>query len=170
MCRIRPARSDDLAAITEIYNEAVLTTTATFDTETKTPEDQEPWFRSHNEHFPILVAETQDRVVGWAALSQWSDRCAYRDTAEISLYVQEDYRRRGIGRRLMNAVIHEGQRADLHTVIARIAEGNEHSIALHESAGFQRVGVMKEVGWKFGQRLDVVLLQLIYRDTDGSVR
>ena len=165
MCQIRSARIDDVAAITEIYNEAILTTTATFDTEPKTPEEQEPWFRTHGGNFPILVAEAHAGVVGWAALTRWSDRCAYHATAEISLYVKEENRRHGTGRRLLNTILHEGGRSGLHTVLARIAEGNEHSITLHESAGFRSIGVMKEVGWKFGQRLDVHLMQLIYPDS-----
>jgi len=162
MLIIRQAILEDLGAITEIYNEAILKTVATFDTEPKTLEEQKIWFANHGSKYPILVAEQDGLVVGWASLSRWSDRCAYSDTAEISLYVEEEFRGKGIGRKLMEAIIREGQKAGLHTVIARIAEGTEVSIHLHESVGFEHIGIMKEVGRKFGKLLDVYLMQKTY--------
>ena len=161
MVTIRPAALQDLEEITNIYNEAILNTVATFDTEIKTIVEQEKWFNAHGTKYPILVAVI-DKVVGWASLSQWSDRCAYSDTAEISLYIKEQYRGQGVGKKLLAAIIQKGQEAGLHTVIARIAEGNEVSIHLHEVFGFEHIGVMREVGQKFGKRLDVYLMQKIY--------
>lgn len=162
MFDIRPATINDLKAITEIYNEAILTTTATFDTEPKTEAEQRDWFADHGGKYPILVAEQDDIIIGWASLSQWSDRYAYTDTAEISLYVKDGFRGRGIGRGLLEAIISEGEKTGLHTVIARIAEGNQESIHLHESIGFQHIGVMREVGQKFGRILDVWLMQKFF--------
>ena len=159
----RIARSEDLNSITEIYNEAVSHTTATFDTTPKNPDEQEAWFAHHNEKYPVVVADSGGRIVGWASLSQWSDRCAYSDTAEISLYVRADQRGKGIGKKLMDAVLAEGQKGGLHTVIARIVEGNEMSVHIHQAFGFESVGVMKEVGRKFGKLLDVHMMQKIYR-------
>jgi phosphinothricin acetyltransferase len=162
MCTIRPANISDLSAITEIYNEAIRTTTATFDTEPKTEDEQKVWFDSHGPKYPILVAESSGVVVGWASLSKWSDRWAYSGTAEFSLYVKGEFRGKGFGRKLMEAIVSEGKRAGFHTVIGRIAEGNEVSIRLAESVGFRHMGVMKEVGRKFGKLLDVYLVQKIY--------
>ena len=159
---IRPATIDDLSTITEIYNQAIRDTVATFDTETKTAEEQRPWFETHGERYPFLVAEQNGRVVGWAALSAWSDRCAYAETAEISLYIDEAHRSRGIGHALTDAIIAAGKQAGLHSLIARIAGENEDSIRMAESFGFVTIGVMKEVGHKFGRRLDVVLMQKMY--------
>jgi L-amino acid N-acyltransferase YncA len=159
---IRPARLGDLEAITAIYNEAILKTVATFDTEPKTTEEQKIWFAEHNKKYPILVAEQDGFVIGWASLSRWSDRCAYSDTAEISIYIREESQGKGIGKELIQAIIEEGKKAGLHTVIARIAQGSETSIYLHKSMGFKHVGVMKEVGRKFGRLLDVYLMQKIY--------
>ncbi|UCH90075.1 MAG: N-acetyltransferase [Thermoplasmata archaeon] len=164
MVSIRRATQDDLSAITEIYNYAILKTTATFDTEPKTVEEQKAWFEDHGSQNPILVAELDTVIVGWAALSKWSDRCAYSDTAEISLYVKEEYQGQKIGKILMERILEEGREAGLHTVIARIVEGNEISIHLHESNGFVQIGIMKEVGKKFGKLLDVYLLQKIYEN------
>ena len=162
MLTIRPATLHDLGAITEIYNQAIINTVATFDTNPKTLEEQKVWFISHGLKYPILVAEQGNLVVGWASLSMWSDRCAYSDTAEISFYIREEHQRKGIGRKLSEAIIRAGQNTGLHTVIARIAEGNEVSIHLAESLGFEHIGTMKEVGQKFGKILDVYLMQKIY--------
>ncbi|MCX6004825.1 MAG: GNAT family N-acetyltransferase [Chloroflexi bacterium] len=162
MIVIRNALPQDVGDITEIYNQAILHTTATFDTEPKSAEDQQKWFAEHNSQYPVLVAEKDSAVTGWASLSRWSDRCAYSGTAEISLYIAEGERGKGIGRKLFEAILLEGQKAGLHTVIARIVEGNAASIHLCESAGFIPIGTMREVGRKFGKLLNVLLLQKIY--------
>jgi phosphinothricin acetyltransferase len=158
---VRRATRGDLPAITEIYNQAILRTTATFDTEPKNPSDQVGWFEAHGDRHPILVAVLEGRVVGWTSLSAWSDRCAYADTAEISTYVAEGFRGRGIGRRLKAAILDEAVRAGLHTLLARVVEGNAASVHLNEAFGFRTLGVMREVGLKFGRRLDVQLMQLM---------
>ncbi len=171
MLTIRRATTTDLPAVTVIYNDAVISTTATFDTQTKNFKEQENWFSKHGEKYPILVAEDDNLIIGWASLSRWSDRLAYADTAEISLYIHKDQKGKGIGRRLMTAILDEGRRAGLHVVIARIVDGNDLSIYLHESAGFWHVGTMKEVGRKFGKLLDINIMQIILRDerTDTAI-
>jgi len=163
MLAILRASIEHLEAITDIYNQAVLTTTATFDTEPISLDEQKIWFAEHNEKFPIFVALKHGKVVGWASLSRWSGRCAYSDTAEISIYIKEGFRGKGIGTKLLKRVLDEGKKGGIHTVLARIAEGSDASIRLHQNAGFEYVGVMKEVGKKFGKLLDVHLLQLILK-------
>lgn len=96
MLTIRPANLKDLKDITDIYNEAILKTAATFDTEIKSLKEQKKWFENHGPKNPIIVAEQNGIIVGWASLSKWSDRCAYSDTAEISIYVKEKYQGKGI--------------------------------------------------------------------------
>ena len=162
MFNIRRAKLSDLAQITDIYNDAIIKTTATFDTEPKTVEQQEIWFVNHDARHPVLVAVEEEQVVGWASLSQWSDRCAYADTAEISVYIREGHRGKGIGKQLMSTTVQEGKTVGLHTIIARIAGSNKISVDLCKSFGFQYIGTMREVGNKFGQLLDVHLMQLIY--------
>jgi phosphinothricin acetyltransferase len=130
MLIIRDALLDDLPGITAIYNEAILRTVATFDTEPKTQDEQKAWFMDHGKRNPIIVADDSGVIAGWAALSKWSDRCAYSDAAEISLYVRKDYQGQGID--------------------------------LHQAMGFQHIGVMKEVGQKFGRLIDVYLMQKLY--------
>jgi phosphinothricin acetyltransferase len=159
--QIRRATLADIEAITNIYNQAILTTTATFDLEPKSIEDRRRWFESHDERHPVLVAELNGQVVGWGALTKWSDCPACDETAETSFYVQSEFRRQGIGRKLKQALIVEAKRIGFHSLIARVAEGSGESLHINESVGFQRVGVLREVGKKFGKRLDVHILQLM---------
>jgi phosphinothricin acetyltransferase len=162
---IRDAVSRDLESITGIYNEAVLTTAATFDTSPKTMEDRREWFEGHGEKHPVLVAVVSDAVVGWGSLSAWSDRRAYEDSVEISAYVKEGFRGRGIGRRLTAALLDEGKKRGLRTVIAQIESSNAASIHLLESSGFENIGTLRQVGRKFGRLLDVCILQMVFDDT-----
>ena len=162
MIKLRAAAESDLEAILNIYNEAVLNTTASFDTEPRTIEKQHAWFHIHNKNHPILIAQENNTIVGWASLSPWSDRCAYETTVEVSVYVHKDFRGQGIGSMLLETVTQEGKKSNNHTVISRISQGNEVSIHIHEKLGYKHIGVMKEVGFKFGKLLDVYLMQLIY--------
>ena len=164
MLTIRPAELSDLDRITEIYNEAVRTTTATFDIEPRSRGEQLHWFQSHGPRHAILVADLDGQVVGWAHLTKWSERAAYGETAETSFYVAQEHRGKGIGRKLKQAIVEQGRRSGFHTLIARVAEGNDASLHLNKSFGFVHVGTLKEVGRKFGNHLDVHILQLILDD------
>lgn len=158
---IRAAELADLPAITDIYDEAIRTTTATFDTEPRSEPDQRAWFNSHVGRYPILVATTGGAVVGWASITRWSDRKAYDDTGEASFYVKSDYRGHGIGRELAQAIVDEARRLKFHTLIARVAGESTVSLHLSNSVGFEEIGIMKEVGMKFGRLLDVHILQMM---------
>ena len=127
--QLRSAVMSDLAAITEIYNEAVTTSTATFDTEPKDLDEQVRWFQSHDANHPVIVAVFNGKVVGWASLSKWSERHAYDLTAETSSYVKAEHRGQGIGRRLKEAIIEAARSLGLHTLIARVVKGNEETLA-----------------------------------------
>lgn len=156
---VRSGELKDLHPITEIYNEAIRTTTATFDTEPRSDADQFAWFNAHGGRHPILVAETEGKVVGWASISQWSERKAYDGAGEISYYFKSEYRGRGVGRKLADAITDEARRLKYHTLIARVAGESEVSLHLCRNAGFVDIGIMKEVGRKFGRLLDVYILQ-----------
>lgn len=164
MLTIRPAAIRDIGAITAIYNEEVRTSTSTFDTLVRSEDERLAWLLAHDARHPVVVAEWNGQVVGWAALSRWSDRKAYDDTAESSFYVHQAYRGRGFGRRLKEHILAEGRRLGLHAVIARVSEGNLASLHINASCGFVQIGVLKQVGHKFGQRLDVHLMQYIYQE------
>ncbi len=161
--KIRNAVENDLEAIIRIYNYAIINTTATFDTRPKTVKSQEKWFYKHSGKYPIIVAENEGGVIGWASLSRWSDRCAYDNTAEISVYVDKDNQSIGIGNRLIAEIIKIARKNKLHVIIARIAGENEISVHLHKKYGFTYAGSLKEVGFKFNRYIDVHLMQLILK-------
>ena len=156
------AHLEDAPAIARIYNQAVLNTVATFDTQPVSDENRRDWLVRHGERYPVIVARSVDEVIGWASLSVWSDRCAYADTAELSVYVQSDARGSGAGQRLAQAVLDRGRDVGLHAVLALVESGNEVSLHIMAKLGFKDVGVMRQVGCKFDRRLDVTLMQLIY--------
>jgi|694.fasta_scaffold34573_6 L-amino acid N-acyltransferase YncA len=164
MLQIRTAITTDAKAITEIYNHAILYTTATFDTEIKSVKNREEWLLQHNSKYPVVVAELDNMVVGFASMTRWSDRAAYDDTAEISIYIIPQQHNKGLGNLLMQAIIEKGKQGGLHCILSRITEGNDKSIYLHQKFGFEMVGVLKEVGKKFGNILDVTILQLLYKE------
>ncbi len=159
MASIRPATLQDLESITAIYNEAIETTTATFDMQPKTIEQQQKWFEAHDDRHPIIVAEIDGQVVGWVSLTAWSDRPAYDETAESSFYVKQDFRGQGIGRQLKQSIIERAKKLGYYTLIARVADGSHASLALNNEFGFVHIGTMKEVGKKFGKRIDVHIFQ-----------
>lgn len=156
---IRPATAADLPAVNEIYNHYVLHSTCTFQIEPDSLEDTRRCFATHDDLHPITVAELDGQVVGWASLSLYHVRCAYCRTAESSVYVREELRGRGIGTGLLNDLLQRAKRLGHHTVLALICSEHPGSIALHHKVGFEQVGQLREVGYKFGRWLDVVFMQ-----------
>lgn len=98
---------------------------------------------------------------GWASLSPWSDRAAYAKTVEVSVYVAEEHRRRGVGRRLLQALVAAGRAHGHHSLLARISADNDASIRLHARLGFTVAGTLHEVGTKFGRVLDICIMELL---------
>jgi len=160
--RIRGAAPDDLEAINEIYNREVHESIATFDTDPMTMEARRAWLAAHaTARHPAVVADDDGTVIGWACSSPWSPRCAYARAAEVSVYVHADHRGRGVGRALLEALIERGRAAGLGVLLARVAGPAEGpSMALHRAVGFNQFATMRRVGEKFGQILDVQLLDL----------
>ena len=156
---IRAAAAADVPAITAIYNEAILKTTATFDLEPKSEADREQWLTARSSRHPVIVAVLDGAVVGWASLAPWAERAAYADSAEPACYVFEQHRGRGIGRQLYSEIITLAEQHGFHTLLARVTAESTASIQLHELFGFECVGKLREVGRKFGRLLDVLILQ-----------
>lgn len=153
--RVRPATIDDASAVAEIYNEAVISSTASFDLEPCDAADRVRWLSERAARHPVVVAEIGARVVGWGALSRFSERPAYQWTAEISVYVASTAHRQGIGRALASDLLARATEAGLHSVVARICTENVASLEMMRSLGFSETGTMHEVGRKFGRWLDV---------------
>jgi len=159
---IRLATVADLGAINEIYNYYVPRSTCTYQLEPETLESRGAWFEAHPpDKYPVTVAEIDGEVVGWGSLSKFRDRAAYDSTVEASVYIRHDHHRRGIGRALLEDLIARARAMGFYSLIGGASADQTASVALQESLGFQHVARFKEVGYKFGQRLDVVFLQLM---------
>ena len=159
--QIRPATRADLPGILEIYNDAVLNTTATYDYEPRTLEHRTQWFEERQrDSYPIFVAvDDTGRVTGWSALNPFHARMGYRFTSENSVYVAADMRGKGIGKLLLEPLIDGARTRGLHVIIAVIDADNEASIRLHAAFGFEKVGHFKQTGFKFNRWLDVVYME-----------
>jgi L-amino acid N-acyltransferase YncA len=156
---IRLARTEDLPAINSIYNHYVLESTCTYQ---ETPEPMAArlaWFDRHGPGHPITVAELDGQVVGWGSLSPYHSRSAYRHTVENSVYVDWRRLRHGLGGAILGDLIVRAGALGHRTIVALIDESQQASVALHERHGFERVGTLKDVGYKFNRWLNVVYMQ-----------
>ena len=160
--KILKANKSHFESIISIYNWAIEETTATFDTELKNLSNYSDFLNSFTFH-PLLVSTDElDNVTGWGCLKRYSDRSAYDETVELSIYIDPKHHGKGIGNEMMKELIQKAQLLKLHVIISRITQESKSSIKLHEKFGFEYVGVMKEVGFKFGKRIDVILMQKIF--------
>ncbi len=159
---IRLATPADLPAINDIYNYYVHHSTCTYQLEPETLEARTAWFGQHSpDKHPVTVAILEGAVVGWGALSQFRPRAAYAHSIEASVYLRHDVHRRGIGKALLLDLIARAKAAGHHTLIGGASADQTASLALQDSLGFQRVGELREVGFKFGRWLDVIYSQLM---------
>jgi phosphinothricin acetyltransferase len=162
---VRRAVREDCPAILAIYNDAVLTTTASYDYEPRLLAHRLEWFDAHQrDDFAVFVAEEVGadgvkRLLGWSALNKFHDRVGYRFTAENSVYVASEARGRRVGSALLGPLIEAAQARGLHAILAVIDAENEASLRLHAKFGFVRVGLFKQVGFKFNRWLDVAYLE-----------
>ena len=157
---VRLATLDDAEAIREIYNREVTGSTVTFDMVPRSLADQREWLAAHQGAHPAVVAvEADGTVVGFGSLTAYRSRPAYATTVEDSVYVHHDHRGKHVGRLILAELVRLATDHGFHAIMARIVGGHEASIALHQSCGFELVGIEREVGRKFGRWLDVALMQ-----------
>lgn len=160
---IRSARTDDAAAIAEIYNQGIRERIATFETEERTAGERAAWLAAHDAHHPCLVAVATaaagERVVGWISAGDYRPRHCYRGVAEFSVYVHQDARGRGVGMALMDAFIPAAERAGLWKLVSRIFVENGASRVLCARAGFREVGVYEKHAALDGVWRDVVIVE-----------
>lgn len=157
-------RVGDLAkdgdALLAIVNDAILNSTAWYEYEPWDPTRLASWFDAKVAGgWPLLVADDGDRTLGFASFGTFRERPAYARTVEHSVYVAAEARGRGTGRRLLDAIVAEARSRRLHAMIGGVDAANEGSLAFHRAAGFEDVGRLREVGWKFGRWLDLVFMQ-----------
>lgn len=162
---IRDATDDDLEAILALHNRLIPIDATAWTERLETIDERREWF-AHKQHsrWPVLVAEVDDHVVGFATYGEFRDNATwegYRFTAELTIHVAPDHHGTGVGRLLMETLIERARAAGLHTLVAAVDGANEGSIRFHERLGFVETGRMPEVGYKFGRWLDLVLLQRV---------
>ena len=162
--KIRKAETDDLERINEIYNYYVLESTCTYQTEPEPIESRKKWFNNHNEKHPVIVAGIDNRILGWGAISRFKERKAYENTGEISVYIDHEWLHRGLGQAILSRLIEQAGNVGLHALMGVISADQTPSIKLHEKYGFETVGRLKEVGYKFGAWLDVVYMQYMIKE------
>lgn len=159
---IRSAAEDDLADILRIYNQAIEKTTAVFEYRPHTLEMRREWFKAKQAaSLPVLVALESGAVLGFASYGPFRAWPAYKYSVELSVYVDESARGRGIGSVLVRSILESARKQDLHVVMAGITADNAVSLRLHEKLGFVEVAHVREVGYKFGRWLDLKLLQIV---------
>ena len=163
--RIRDAADDDMPALRDIYNALIPTTTGAWTESLQTLRERRTWFRQQRAaNFPVLVAEIDGNVVGFAAYGSFRGSGkwpGYRHTVEHTIHLREHVWGRGIGRQLLEALMERARTDDVHVMVGAIDSANLESIAFHERLGFQIVARMPEVGRKFDRWLDLVLMQRI---------
>ncbi|MEH6892388.1 N-acetyltransferase family protein [Bacillus sp. JJ864] len=160
---IRNADREDVRSIVHIYNDAVIHTTATFDLQEKTLAEMNVWLDAHNEMYPVVVAEEEGSILGYCSLSPFREKEAYKQTVEISVYVDQHARGKGIAKKLIGRILQLAEEAEHHAIIAGITKGNDISVKLHEQMGFTYVGCFQEVGYKFNEWQDVLFYQYILK-------
>ncbi len=154
------ATPDDLAAILAIYNEAILHTTAIYEYEPFDRKYIEDWWSQRmTNDWPVIIAEWNGQVAGFATYGTFRARAAYRTTREHSVYVFEAFRGKGLGRALLNRIIETAREKGVHVLIGGVDANNKLSIALHQSEGFRIAGHLREVAFKFDRWLDLVFLE-----------
>ena len=159
---IRPYQTQDTQAILDIINYNILHSTALYDYNIRTYEQQKAILDDKlAKKFPVIVAEADGQVVGFGMYSEFRFREAYKFTVEHSVYVANDYHGKGIGNLLLAELIALAKAQKLHTMIAVIDAENQGSVSFHEKFGFKTVGIIKESGYKFDRWLHSVFMQLI---------
>jgi phosphinothricin acetyltransferase len=159
--RVRAATLDDALGIVTIRNHYIACSDCTMQTVPQTVSEERAWLEEHGDRFPVLVAEADGEVVGYASLSSYRPRPAYSCTVEDSVYVRHGFLGKGIGDALLTELIIRGRESGFHSIVGIIGARQEASLRLHRKHGFQDVGTLREVGFKFDHYLDISFLQLI---------
>lgn len=155
---IRQARDGDVPAITEVFNQGVEDGMATLDPPHSVGQ-RLSWFRAHGHKEPVLVAESDGLLVGWASLSQYSPRMCYDSTKELSIYVRREWRGKGVGGALLGRLLHRGQELGLHKVVLFCLPSNWAGVELYRKHGFVDVGIFHHHGVRDGIWHDILAME-----------
>lgn len=161
---IREANRRDLEGILEITNHAILRTTANYNYDPQTLEEQQKWYDEKLEkNYPVFVADLDGKIVGFSTYGKFRERTGYRFTIEHSVYVADGLSGKGIGRQLLEILIEKAKEQGYHNMIGGIDASNSGSIEFHRKFGFEECGIIKQAAWKFDRWLDLLFMQLILK-------
>jgi L-amino acid N-acyltransferase len=165
---VREAKPSDVVTIHTIYNQYVKDSTATFAMVSETLADRQSWYESHvRNNMPVFVASVDGKAIGWSSVSTYNSRCAYSQSAEVSVYLAPEHLGKGYGSMLLDVVVAQAANRKLHCLIAQVCTENTASVALFKSRQFREVGILREIGRKFDRWLDVLLLQRLLGTEDS---
>jgi L-amino acid N-acyltransferase YncA len=159
--RIRTATVADADQICRIYNEGIEDRVATLETEERAPAERAAWLEARGPRHPVLVAEGEGAVVGWASLNVFNARRAYEHVADLSLYVQREARGHGVGSRLLEALVARARELGYHKLVLAAFPWNEAGMRAYRRAGFREVGIYREQGRLDGRWVDTIVMEKI---------
>jgi phosphinothricin acetyltransferase len=165
--RIRAAAAPDAAAICRIYNQGIQDRIATLETEERTPTERAEWLAARGPRHPVLVGEADGAVVGWASLNAFNPRRAYDHVADFSLYVERQWRGRGVGRALLEALVARARALGYHKLVLSAFPWNQAGMRAYRRAGFREVGVYREQGQLDGRWVDTVVMEKILEGSNA---
>ncbi len=166
--RIRIAEEKDISSILEITNEAIRNSTALYEYEERSYAAQLKWFiQKKKDKLPLIVAESDNQVLGFGTYGSFRARIAYQFSIEHSVYVHKDVRGSGIGKQILSELIYLAKKEGYHSMIAGIDATNKGSIEFHRKFGFVEIGTFKEVGFKFNKWLDLTFMQLALEENSA---
>ena len=156
---IRDATLDDAAALAVIYNQGIVDRIATLETEERTPDERRAWLAARTPRHPVIVAVVDGRMVGFGSLNAFNPRKAYDHVADFSVYIERSWRGKGVGSRLLHALIERARQIGYHKLVLSAFPFNEGGIALYRKFGFRVVGVYQEQGWLDGRWVDTIIME-----------
>ena len=158
---IRAATAADAEAICTIYNQGIEDRLATLETELRTPAERGEWLAARTPRHPVFVAVAGDAVVGWGSLNTFNPRPAYGFVADLSVYIERDWRGRGVGRRLLEHLVGVAPALGFHKLVLAAFPFNRAGMALYERLGFRTVGIYREQGWLDERWVDVIVMERV---------
>jgi L-amino acid N-acyltransferase YncA len=157
--RLRDATQADIATICMIHNQGIEDRVATLDVEPHTLDEQIAWFHRHGPRHPVVVAEAASDVIGWAALNQFSARPAYRFVADLSVYIERQWRGKGVGTLLLHEIEARAHALGYHKIVLSAFPFNQAGMRLYERFGFRTVGIYHEQGLIDGCWVDTIIME-----------
>lgn len=156
---IRKAKPEDIGVILRIYNEGIEDRIATLETVLKDTAYMQDWYEKHQGRYQVIVAEYEEQVVGWASLNVYNSRCAYNGVADLSIYIAREFRGKGVGGRLIDAIEIIAREKNFHKIILSTFHFNQLGQTLYRKKGYREVGIFNNQGILDGQFVDVTAME-----------